>query len=270
MDHRPLNHKVFYIQFVSDGGVKKMLKFDYTICGYEKLYTPVTESMDYWYKKTAIDQNRTIEWNTLDPLFWFDLGGSAQGCFNETLVFYTDKYCITEWLNPTPKWVELQSDGNGKQRIYQYTNVSYPYTELWLCRKSLGNSYAAVPMAFEVCGTQTVSLAPSVKASSYRTLNLTYNQNQCPRSQCVVELGSYKSNFSSSSRLCQANDFKVYTLNANGQRIEFTGSEVTVNAITGEIIIKTHYPYNKKLYLGAVNAASTEYLDLNVTVVGSK
>lgn len=153
LDHIPLNHKIFYIQFVSDGGVKKMLKYDYTICGYEKVHTYAKETKDYWYQRTDVDQNRTIEYSLLDPLYWFDLGGSANGCLNETLVFYTDKYCITEWKNPTPKRVELQSDGNGKQRIYHYTNVSFPYTELWLCRKTLGNNYAAVPFAFETCGT---------------------------------------------------------------------------------------------------------------------
>lgn len=156
-------------------------------------------------------------------------------------------------------------DGGGKQMVYQYTNVSYPETTLYACRRTFGNIYAKVRMNFEVCGSETVSLAPNAGYNGLSYLNLTYPQYECKQYYCLTDRASYRNNFTSSSRMCEVNHFKVFTKDANGNFVPENSNMVSIDT-NGNLVVKTHQSYNKQLYIGAYDVAGTDYLTVNVTV----
>lgn len=119
-DHKPMNYKVFYIQLETDGGATNMIKFNYTICGYEEIQPSSNIDYDYMFRRTDIDQQRILTYTFLDTIFREDVAGGVLGCFNDTIDFFTDPWCQLRWTNPSYPFekVAILPDGGGNQMVY--------------------------------------------------------------------------------------------------------------------------------------------------------
>lgn len=96
---------------------------------------------------------------------------------------------------------------------------------------------------FEVCGGETVSL--NTNGQGFGEIHKYLPQYDCKQYICAENYMDFKGNFTTTSRLCSANRYKLYEKDVFGNYVEHRGGMVTLDPVDQTLYIKTHYNYTE-------------------------
>ena len=203
-------HTTVWLKGITDGGKYEVLELNFTVCGFESLWSYETKLQDHFYWYNLANPVQSFEWPTLNSFFgYLSTSRSRDSCNIPALQLYTDASLTTPWVfNPANPTVQLETFANGTQRINVYQSTKFTEINLWLGKKTLGGLQASVKFAFEVCGLETVSLS-----SPSALINATYTRYSGTEGRKEISMADYMGNFTSSSRLCTSQMFELLKFN---------------------------------------------------------